>query len=163
MSFALKATRSNGASRIVRCVLALTAWQAPLPYVHCHESDCHASVDVSPALVEHLHTEHAAHLASGHASDGWHMHAVPLDAGDEPAQWPIPCRQRRLVVDAFASGDDMTRLHCFMPWVFWDASDRILTVSQAVTPSATSRRIHGFFETFAPEMPLPVRLGVLRC
>lgn len=163
MSFALKATRSNGASRILRCILALTAWQAPLPYVHSHESACHASVDVSLALVEHLHTEHVANPASGHVPEGWHMHWEPLDAGDEPEEWPIPCRQRRLVVDAFASGDDITRLHCSMPWVFWAASDRVQTVSQAVTLPATGRRVHGFFETFAPEMPLPIRLGVLRC
>lgn len=163
MRFALTATNSNCVSRIVRCVLALTAWQSPLPYMHCHESACHTPAEAGSWIDEHHHAEHATEIASGHAPDGWHVHWVPLDAGDCPTEGPKPTRQPRLVVDAFASWDTIARFHALAPSLSWASFDRILPTLQAVMPPAKARCIHGFFETFAPEMPLPVRLGVLRC
>src|SRR5262249_55342873 len=61
--------------RILRVVLALSLWHAPIPWVHAHEIDG-PEVDHSLVLSRHVAEFHSRELSQGERRLDWHMHLV---------------------------------------------------------------------------------------
>ena len=156
-------SRSTISSRFIRCVLIMAAWQAPLPFWHAHGTLATSTAAAAPWLADHLRTCHAAVDPLAQCVFGWHFHFVLPDAGDEDPDEPKPIRQQFVVTAGVGSWDGFTRLQS--PSIVWDCGDVFTAFPSAlrVQSSSDARRGGGFFEDFAPHMPLPVRLGALRC
>jgi hypothetical protein len=61
--------------RVLRAVLALSLWHAPIPWVHAHEIDG-PDVDHSQVLSLHVAEFHSHELNQGEKKLDWHMHLV---------------------------------------------------------------------------------------
>ena len=155
--------RSTFSSRFIRCVLIVAAWQAPLPFCHSHGTLATSTAAAAPWLADHLRTCHAAVDPLAQCVFGWHLHFALPDAGDEAPDEPKPIRQQFVVTAGVGSWDGFTRLQS--PSVVWGCGDTVTAFPVAFDADSLcdARRGGGFFGDFAPDMPLPVRLGVLRC
>jgi hypothetical protein len=141
--------------------LIVAAWQAPLPFCHAHGTLANAVV--APWLAKHLRTCHADVDPRSPLVFGWHLHLALPDAGDDAPDAPQPNRQQILVTAGFDSWEELSRLQS--PAVLWSHGDAAPASCALLGGDALDdiRRPGGFFADFAPDMPLPVRLGVLRC
>lgn len=80
--------RRRGA--ILRIVLALSLWHAPIPWLHCHDLDG-TEVEHTAALSHHVHGFHQSALEHGVRHAPWHAHlllpwcneTLPCSEGDE--------------------------------------------------------------------------------
>lgn len=148
---------------IFRCFLVLALWQGPLPVMHSHGTLAHASVDTELWLSEHLTSDHADIAPAADIVFGWHFHlAMPGSDEDssEHASPPVPDFAEAGTAAAWTSllrglGD------CAM-WVPATSITAPLGGS-AMVPDRSHPSAHGFFATFATDMPLPLRPGVMHC
>lgn len=150
-------------SRLMRCLLVIAAWQAPLPFWHTHGTLATATAESAAWLTDHLRAHHPAIDPCSQYVFGWHLHFALPDSGDEAPDAPKPIREQVLVIPGLASWDVFIRLKApFQARMFADA----LVVSQSPLADrgmGAFQAANGFFTDFASEMTLPVRLGVLRC
>jgi hypothetical protein len=154
---------SKPQSRLMRCLLVIATWQAPLPVCHSHGTLATAPAENATWLAEHLWSHHAAINPLADLILGWHLHFAFPDAQDERPDSPKTPRQPSAVGDALTSWDAFARLQV--------PSGPLMSHAAHVGPNASClhrpldglRLPSGFFANFAPEMPLPVRLGGLRC
>jgi len=150
-------------SKLMRCLLVIAAWQAPLPFWHKHGTLATATAESAAWLTDHLHAHHPAIDPFSQLVFGWHLHFALPDSGDEAPDAPKPTREQVVVVPGLASWDVFIRLKApFQSRMFADA----LVVSQrplADRGMSAFQAANGFFTDFASEMTLPVRLGVLHC
>lgn len=156
-----RAHRSNW-SRFVRCLLVVAAWQAPLPLWHTHGTLANATAESASWLAEHLRTHHPTIEPSSQTIVGWHCHFVDPQSGGEPPD--APKRNPRHVVVACGPAllNGVSRLQA--PLVSWAGGDPSSVSGVPATGlHAVRHRARGFFTDFAPDMPLPARLGVLHC
>lgn len=159
----VRRSHSSRWSRIVRCLLVIAAWQAPLPFWHNHGTLAHATADTASWLVQHLRTHHPAIDPVCHFVFGWHCHFADPQSGDESPGAPKPNRLLLVVETDLGSWDGLSRLPAPRAC---HADHGVLTVSgvaSATHARIALRRLGGFFTDFAPDLPLPVRLGALRC
>jgi hypothetical protein len=63
------------ASRVLRIMLVLSLWHAPIPWVHAHEIDG-PQVDRLQMLARHVNEFHARELTRGEQCLDWHVHLV---------------------------------------------------------------------------------------
>ena len=150
-------------SRCVRCLLVIAAWQAPLPFWHNHGTLAHATADSASWLITHLRTHHRATDPFGQFVFGWHCHFADPQSGDDSPEAPKPTRPQLVIEADLGSWDGFSRLQAKL---VSHAGDHVLVVSGVTADLHTRtalRRLGSFFTDFAPDMPLPVKLGVLRC
>lgn len=150
-------------SRLVRCLLVVAAWQAPLPFWHSHGTLAHVAPDDVAWLSEHLWTHHGAVDPLGHCVFGWHVHFALPESGDQPLDASCPTREQVVIDGESACWDGVFRPK---PQHLASACHDGLMVSGALPATRLlreKRRGGGFLADFAPDMPLPVRLGVVRC
>jgi hypothetical protein len=155
---------SNLCSRLLRCLLVIAAWQAPLPFCHNHGTLGNATKDSPFWLAEHLRTHHTSIDPSSSSVFGWHVHFALPEPGEESSNEPNPPRQQCvLATSGLSSWDGFARLQ--PPSAPGTCHDFAVASSDAHVNHVCSAFRHsgGFFTEFAPDMPLPVRLGVLRC
>jgi hypothetical protein len=154
---------STLSSRFIRCVLIVAAWQSPLPFCHSHGTLATSTAAAAPWLADHLRACHAAVDPLAQCAFGWHLHFALPDAGDQAPDEPRPIRQQFVVTAGAGSWDSFTRLQSLS--IVWGCGDTVPVFSGAlvVQSSSDARCGGGFFGDFAPDMPLPLRLGVLRC
>ncbi len=154
----------NRWSHIVRCLLVVSAWQGPFPVWHSHGTLVHSSGDSQPWLAEHLDSEHADIAPAHDVAFGWHVHfALPGSDGDSPES-SLPSREVITVGNEAAEWNLTVREQAML--ASWTSICFTITPvhdSLSMRFPAALRPLGGFFATFAPDMPLPVRLGVLRC
>lgn len=62
-------------ARGLRCVVVLSLWHAPIPWIHIHEL-AGPQVDRSDSLSEHVAQFHARDLQWGNTAIDWHSHLV---------------------------------------------------------------------------------------
>lgn len=159
----MKRVQSKFWSRIVRCGLVLVAWQAPLPFWHNHGTLANAASDVAPWLAEHMRTHHAAVDPLSQFVFGWHIHFTFPDHEDDEPDAPQPVRPQLVVAGGLASWDAFARLQA-SPASRTDHDASAVPNNSAVDRALFATwRSGGFFTNFVPDLPLPVRLGVLRC
>jgi hypothetical protein len=150
-------------SRLVRCMLVVAAWQAPLPFWHNHGTLANATQASTSWLADHLRTHHAAIDPFSQFVFGWHLHFALPESGDETPDSPKPARQPGVIASGLTSWDSFVRLQEPIASGVWHP---MLIVPRALAADRMLngvRRTGGFFTDFAPDMPLPVRLGILRC
>ena len=65
----------------MRLCLIVSLWQAPIPWVHCHDANVCVSQSLSEAtnLSNHLANFHSSGIATVESEIGWHWH------------WILPC------------------------------------------------------------------------
>lgn len=160
MIVSLQRVHSRPWTPALRCLLVVAAWQAPLPFWHNHGTLAAASAEAATWLPGHLWHHHAAVDPLATVAFGWHLH-FSFPATEDEA--PDPFRQPGETVIDLASWDGFARFQS--PAEASAADDWLITARVAsVRPRlGMLRRAGGFFANFASEMPLPVRLGVLRC
>lgn len=145
-------------------MLVVAAWQAPLPFWHNHGTLANAPQTSTSWLAEHLRTHHAAIDPSSPCVFGWHLHFTLPDTGPESPDAPKPTRQQGVVTSSvLASWDGFVRQQAPFSSGAWRPLLIVPGASTANRMPNALRRAIGFFTDFAPDMPLPVRLGILRC
>jgi len=154
---------SQPRSRLMRCLLVIATWQAPLPVCHNHGTLATAPAESTTWLAEHLWSHHAAINPLSDLMLGWHLHFAFPDSQDERPDSPKPHRQPVAVADGLASWDGFERLQAPPGPLMSHQAHLVHRVSCSPPPLDGVRLPSGFFADFAPEMPLPVRLGGLRC
>src|SRR5690606_12773720 len=71
--------------RLVRLMLLVSVWQAPIPWIHAHATDDSARLD--QRLAYHLEQFHPNLRADGMAEAGWHLHfGLPFELLGEPSE-----------------------------------------------------------------------------
>jgi hypothetical protein len=152
--------------------LLLVSWQGPIPWCHSHESlhsfakSFDSRCESSPPqtnLVTHLAIYHGERLHRTTTSLGWHFHigypqpAAPdsSDPNGSPQEFPttlggVDCGP--LVAKSEAGRTEITDVRL----AAWNQDS--LTRGIAERPAAGR-----FFDHFAPNLPLPLRFGVIRC
>jgi hypothetical protein len=106
------------------------------------------------------------HAAINPLSDfilGWHLHFAFPDSQDERPDSPKPHRQPAAVGDGLTSWDGFARLQAPPGPLMSHDAFLVLRIKCPLRPLDGLRLPSGFFADFAPEIPLPVRLGGLRC
>ena len=145
------------------CLLAVFAWQALLPCVHGHDANNHAYA--SGEVCQPENKGQPCH-DDAHASEAtwcWHFHCDLPEPNGESKDLPGQCRHQLVAADALAGAGDVIRdglLFASHPLCVFEV---ILPRSCPDLASSLARSVSGFFSTFAPEMPFPVRFGNLRC
>lgn len=150
-------------SRFVRCLLLAAAWQAPLPFWHRHGTLADASPEVAAWLSDHLRSQHAALDPYAQVTCGWHLHFAFPESGEQSTDGPDAPRDLPTVEVGLRSWCEVLRLQSAS--TSWGCRDHLAVgtrsgLERGPVASPVSR---GFFTDFAAEMPLPARLGVLRC
>jgi len=159
----LQRVHSQPWSRAMRCLLVIAAWQAPLPFWHNHGTLASQSAESPIWLAKHLRTHHAAVDLRATREFGWHVHFAFPDVDEEAPGTPDRGRQPGVTALELAAWDACALLQAAADS---HAADDVLPVARlpfACPRPGVGRRPGGFFMDFAPHLPLPVRLGVLRC
>lgn len=157
----MRSLHSHRAATILRCLLVTAAWQAPLPFLHCHGTLATSTVAGSPWLAEHLRTHHADVDPHSPHLFGWHLHFGVPESDDTPADAPVPRRCHLVVATSFASGDAVGGLA-------GTTADGTRDVALLAPPSPSSRAASAFRRVGvdadgAPTVPLTLRYCSLRC
>lgn len=148
-------------SLAVRCLLALAAWQGPIPWCHCHGTLVHANDADASWLSEHLQSYHTAALALLNVDFGWHFHVAFPDAPGQDDDSSAPKRRELLPqIDATTSLLESSRLFVEIPAI--DSAILVQVIAPRCSGDALSMSAH-FFDGFAPSLPLPLRFCVSRC
>lgn len=159
----LQPVHSQPWSQAMRCLLVIAAWQAPLPFWHNHGTLGSPSAEAATWLSEHLWTHHATVDPRAIHAFGWHVHFAFPDADEGPPGGPDRGRQPGVTAMERAALDACARLQAAADF---RAADDVLTAARLpfdCPRPGVGRRPGGFFLDFAAQLPLPVRLGVLRC
>lgn len=144
-----------------RCLLLIAAWQGPLPWCHSHgvvtsESDAW--------LRAHVSRYHPGETLDGTSPLGMHFHVEFPQGGDEedaPSPMVLTCQTASPRADHEAesprmSGDDLFAGDKYV-WAMHDLK------SMTFARFTSGRPPRGFFESFASDLALPLRLGIIRC
>jgi len=150
-------------SRVVRCLLVIAAWQAPLPCWHRHGTLATATAESAAWLTEHLRTHHPEVDPLSPVFFGWHLHFSPLESGDDAPAAPKSTCRLVLMVSGLCSWNAFTRLQDQTPFHAWHDASLGARGSSPDRGRDAFGRAGGFYTGFAADMPLPVRLGMLRC
>lgn len=159
----LQRVHSRPWSRALRCLLVVAAWQAPLPFWHNHGTLASASAESATWLSAHLRKHHATVDPLAPRALGWHVHFAFPDADEEAPGGPDRGRQPGVTALELAAWDACIRLQAAAQS---HPADDVFTAARlpfACPRPGVGRRPGGFFMDFAAHLPLPVRLGVLRC
>lgn len=146
---------SNRKSVCFRVLLLLAIWTGPIPYCHCHGTLFDSENPCSSWLLGHLQAFHADASLFADVNFGWHLHFSPPgnseDQESPQARWlSFPgaattvsaCLQDLRSLDSLViPADNLT-------------SGKVKPAEYAAGP---------FFISFAPSLPVPLRLGVMRC
>jgi len=141
----------------LRCWLLLAAWQGPFPWCHSHAG---LIDETGERLRAHLSIYHPGESIDADIPPGMHFH-VEFPHGDEDNFSPFavvlisehsPHRSDPFEEPAGWSGGDGMACH-------QDAS----ALSDLRGRGVCQRTPRGFFETFASDLALPLRLGIIRC
>lgn len=152
-------TRSGRYSLALRCLLLLLVWQGPIPWCHCH--DTAASSSPTPWLAKHLQKYHAGVDLCAPPLLGWHLHArlpgVPSDDPGEPTQpdqeqLPVVNSVDSLTATVVRASIEMSTPHTCLEG---------LMCGMPGTGNSRAAAAH-FFDSFAPNLALPMRLCVSR-
>jgi len=131
--------------------------------LHTHGTLATATAENAAWLTDHLRTHHPAVDPFSQSVFGWHFHFSLPEPGDGAPDAPTSTRTQVVVVTGLPSWDAFTRLQEPQLSRAWHDA---LVVSRTLSPDRgrdAHRGARGFFADFAPDMPLPVRLGVSRC
>lgn len=146
-------------------LLLLSVWQGPLPWLHSHSTLIDPIQGQNLWLLKHLEKHHAdCVVEETQECLGWHLHIFfphhhPESEQDEHS--PAPQKQFRVGSNGAHLTADLLRLLCE------------LSIPDFMSPQTLkadlwmlcqqSSRIACFYETFATELPLPLRFCVIRC
>jgi len=153
----------SSASRLLRYLLLTAAWNAPLPFLHSHGTRAAAPGESQCRLADHVRACHATIDPTEDIEFGWHVHFLLPEYDADSPDTPHSPRQQILGGGGFASWDTVIRLHPLLArWPCPLAAAVCPGMLSAHSPS-TSRCSRRFFSDCAPGVPLPLRLGVMRC
>jgi hypothetical protein len=156
-----RATLAGRCSFALRWLLLLAAWQGPIPWCHSHGTLA-SSADMSPWLVEHLHSHHPCVDPAAHLTFGWHFHTrMPGDPHEDPDEPTAPDQERlplSTTGDSLATGVARCSIACSAPLF---ALDNRLPTGMLAARFEEATSAH-FFDSFAPDLALPMRLCVSR-
>lgn len=157
----MRSLHSHRAATILRCLLVTAAWQAPLPFLHCHGTLATSTDTAAPWLAEHLRTHHADVDPCSPHLFGWHLHFGVPESDDAPADAPAPRRCHLVVATVFASGHADGGLA-------GTTADGTREVAWLVSPSLSSDAASAIRRgrvdaDRAPPVPLTLRHCSLRC
>ena len=155
---------SSRSARTLRCLLLLVAWQAPVPWVHCHGTLASSTSATPSWLVSHLASYHATVAPYSPGFLGWHWHADFLGGSHEAPDQPTRPEQDRLPLtkpvdswaDSLAHGTAPASLSPAMPC-------HLQQVEQARVIRLKSGCSAHFFAAVAPSIPLTLRFCIARC
>lgn len=157
----MKPMHSARFSRLVRCLLVISAWQAPLPFWHSHGTLADTPPDMPVWLASHLRAAHKTVDPQATVALGWHLHfALPAandSSPDAPARARDPLAALTVAATAAVEVADLEPL----PSPAATNDTRRLTAFR-VPPGTVPSGGGSFFRHYAPEIPLPLRLGVSR-
>lgn len=159
----MRSVSSSRWSRFVRCLLLAAAWQAPVPFWHRHGTLADASPEVAAWLSDHLRSQHSTLDPYAQATCGWHLHFAFPEPGGQSTDGPAAPRQLPIVEVGLGSWCEVLRPQTAS--TSWGCRDLLAIGGRAGFEHGlmASPGSGGFFTDFAAEMPLPARLGVLRC
>lgn len=144
-----------------RCLLLIAAWQGPLPWCHSHGV---VTAESESWLRAHVSLYHPGETIDAASPLGMHFHVeFPKGSGDDDAPDPavLTCQTSSPRADHEAeslglSADDLIGGDkC--AWAFADLK------ASSNARVAVGRSPQGFFESFASDLALPLRLGIIRC
>lgn len=161
----LKTHRTNRWTWVLRCVLLFGIWQGPKPWCHSHGTLTN-SPDVCwcTSFDEHLRSHHPAVDPLSNLFLGWHVHVAPPgtpngDSDQGPKSNPQPLPQ--------ASSFDSQTGGIARAELLDGVSTALLIEQQQGAAGTASKaqlpRAAHFLDTFAPSLPLPLRLCVMHC
>ncbi len=138
-----------------RILLLLAVWTGPIPYCHCHGTMIGVDANCPSWLLNHLQAFHADSPLRTDVSLGWHLHfSTPENSEDGESTWAKWLSFSGTPSAVSACLQDL-RLADRLILPLWNVTCRN---SQPI-----ASRVAFFFESFAPSLPLPLRLGVIRC
>lgn len=150
--------RTAGSSRISVCfraLLLLAIWTGPLPYCHCHGTLFDSENPGSSWLLNHLQSFHADASLFADVDFGWHLHfSSPGDSEEEDSP---QARWLSFAGTTTAVSACLQDLRSLVPLTIAAAastSGKVMPATYAAGP---------FLTNFAPSLPVPLRLGVIRC
>jgi hypothetical protein len=144
-----------------RCLLLAAAWQGPLPWCHSHGV---VTAESESWLRAHVSVYHPGETLDAASPLGMHFHVeFPQGGGDDNAPSPVvlTCQNSSPRADHEAEslcllGDDLSEGDKCV-WAFGDLK------ASSIARFAAGRSPQGFFESFASDLALPLRLGIMRC
>lgn len=156
-----RATLAGRCSLALRWLLLLAAWQGPIPWCHSHGT-LSSSPSLSPWLVEHLQSHHPCVDPAAQLTFGWHFHTrMPGDPREDPDEPSAPDQERLPLTN---SGDSLAtclvRASIASPLPLASLEHRLPASLVAVRYDGASSA--HFFDSFAPDLALPMRLCVSR-
>lgn len=144
-----------------RCLLLIAAWQGPLPWCHSHGVVSSAS---EAWLRAHVSRYHAGETLDATSPLGVHFHVeFPHGEGDEGSPSPVVLTCQSSSPRADHEGESPC-----LSWNDLSGGDRYVGThgdlkSIGLAGFASGRSPRGFFESFASDLALPLRLGIIRC
>jgi hypothetical protein len=147
---------------LLRCCLLLAAWQGPIPWWHCHGTLAASPTVESLSLARHLSLFHGTANSAAAGSVGWHWHFLPGPPGDGS---PESSDQEPVRLPLRSSPDCISELMAsFIAASMWMAAPAVPTGNGRVAIIAMpSQAVSHFFASFAPTLPMPLRLCIARC
>jgi hypothetical protein len=147
--------------KVLHCLLMLCLWQGPLPVWHAHGTLVDAPEGSRPWLADHLQTHHASVDPCELVFFGWHVHFEVPACEDEPEDAPSASLRCPAVMSAGVDGvRPLARVG--LPVAEATIQPVLLLVPLRQQGQARWAR-RGFFPDDAASLPLPLRIGVVRC
>ena len=148
-------------------LLVLLTWQGPIPWIDCHCFRPAAGVlpHDNDSLASHLCHYHAVAFFAGLEITGWHVHMAIPDSANEDSQEPVRPGSRRILMETSNAGLDRAignAVQAIPGSHELAACARPISLSKSGCHEGRAWLGRSFFETFAPTLALPLRLGVLR-
>jgi len=131
--------------------------------MHSHGTLAHASVDTGLWLAEHLTSDHADIAPAADVVFGWHFHLAMPGSDENSSEQESP--RVPDVAEAGTAAAWTSLLRGLAACAIWIPVTSI-TALIGVPPIFWGRghpSSGGFFATFATDMPLPLRPGVMHC
>ena len=146
---------------VIRWLVVASLWHAPLPVLHAHGTLADAPATSPNWLAEHLERRHATVDPFCSLCLGWHVHfEVP---GTEEDPQDAPSLATSLPVGNSQSGICQLRETLAGSTPMWGMTVTAWdSVPQPVLHGRTVRR-RQFLSRCAERLPLPLRVGVMRC
>lgn len=148
-------------SILLRCLLIVSLWQAPLPVWHSHGTLADGPAESRGWLARHLESHHAAADPCDSQLFGWHLHFDVPTSDSEPSEAPGPSARLPAPSVVVIERAQMEEAPVGAAFVF--ATMPGLTVNPSAAIGQLGRRCLGFFTHYAMSLALPLRLGVARC
>ena len=146
------------------CALVSLLGQSPLPWCHTHGTLADCPDAIVSWLSRHLQIQHTATADCCEAFAGWHIHFGYLGSTDDDPNDPSESEPERCPTICAAEGSSagLERTLGGVPCESSALLTRQLAGPLPCRPGDLAG-VTGFFETFAPTLPLPLRLCVARC